>query len=145
MTVGAGNGNTWQRAVRLGVAFGVGVAIALYAYLRVVDPEPRMQRAREEAVVREARSILREIVDSSGELQIVDPLSPDRKIGKVFIYPSDDGWEVSGYYRRDDADSWHPWLMQLDGDGLLSSLLVQDGSTEMGRRAAGDERLTVRQ
>ncbi|MBT8078249.1 MAG: hypothetical protein KJO31_06710 [Gammaproteobacteria bacterium] len=145
MTVVERNGNTWQRAARLLVAFGIGIAIALYAYMRVVDPEPRMQRAREEAVVREARSILREFVDVSGELQIVDPLAPDRKIGKVFIYPSDGGWEVSGYYRRDDADSWHPWLMQLDGNGVLSGLLVQDSSTEMGRRAAGDKRLTVRQ
>ena len=145
MTVVDGSGKTWQRALRLLVAFSIGVAIALYAYTRVVDPEPRMQRAREEAMVREARSILREFVDASGELQIVDPLAPDRKIGKVFIYPRDDGWEVSGYYRRDHADAWHPWLMQLDGNGALSGLMVQDSSTEMGRRAAGDPRLTVKQ
>ena len=102
-----------------------------------------MQRAREEAVVMQARSILLQYVASSDELQIVDPLAPDRKIGKVFIYPTDDGWEVSGYYRRDADDSWHPWLMRLDSNAGLSSLSVKDGSTEMMRRAAGDARLTV--
>lgn len=103
-----------HRLVRWGVALSVGLALALYSYQRVNDPEPRMQRAQEEAVVMVSRDILQSYVSPTADIEVVDPLSPDRRVGKVFVYPASAGWEVSGHYRRNAADPWHPYLMNLD-------------------------------
>ena len=132
-----------HKVLRMLFAFGVGFAIAIYAYLRVTDPEPAIQRAREERVVVEARQILREVLPIAGGLEMVDPLAPDRKVGKVYIYPSATGWEVSGYYRRGAGDRWHPWLMKLDGELRMRELSVKDADAELRRLAASDHRLTV--
>ena len=59
-------------------------------------------------------------------LEIVDPLAPDRKVGKVYVYRDGEGWQVSGYYRRESADAWHPFLMSLDENHSMTSLKVQD-------------------
>lgn len=112
--------------LRVIFSLAVGIAVSLYAWHRVTDPEPAMQRAREEAVVRESRDILRRYVNTNESIQIVDPLDPDRKVGKVYIYPAENGWEVSGHYRRSESDRWHPYLMQLDPDMNLSRLSLQD-------------------
>ena len=58
--------------------------------------------------------------------EIVDPLATDRKVGKVYVYRAGDGWEVSGYYRRDEDDEWHPFLMSLDATPAMTHLKVQD-------------------
>ncbi len=63
-----------------------------------------------------------------GVLEIIDPMSPDRKVGKAYVYSTDSGWQVSGFYRRDDNDLWHPYLMELDKDLSLLRLKVSDGS-----------------
>ena len=60
-------------------------------------------------------------------IEIVDPLEPDRIVGKTYIYPAAGGWEVSGYYRRDNSDAWHPYLVTLDGSFALTHIKVADG------------------
>ncbi len=109
------------------VVFGVvvGLAVALFAYRWITDPEPRAARAQEERVVAAARLGLTEIV-AAGELEIVDPLAPNRKVGKVYVYPEPPGWAVSGYYRRGDSDRWHPFLVTLREDLALDRLKVRD-------------------
>ncbi len=132
-----------HRIIRPVVAFSVGIVLALYAFERISDPEPARQRAREEAVVISAREILKSYVPAGGEIEIVDPLAPNRVAGKVYIYPTDNGWEVSGYYRRNESDRWHPFLMSLDTGGELVSLTVRDDDEEVGAIAAGDPKFSV--
>ena len=133
----------YHRVFRLVFAFAVGIALALYSFERISDPEPARQRAREEAVVMSARDILRSYVPAEEEIRISDPLARNRIAGKVYIYPVDDGWEVSGHYRRNDADYWHPFLMKLDANVLLVSLLVRDRDASMIEAAAIDPRFSV--
>ncbi len=120
-----------HKIVRPVVAVTMGLILAFYAYQRVVDPEPALQRAREEAAVMTARGILQSYVAPGADLEIVDPVSPNRKVGKTYIYPAGDGWEVSGHYRRDDADRWHPYLMSLDSAAGLESLAVRDANDRL--------------
>lgn len=61
-----------------------------------------------------------------GKLVIVDPVSPDRKVGKVYVYPAGDRWEISGFYRRDKNDLWHPYLITLDSELALKHMKVSD-------------------
>lgn len=129
--------------MRMVVAFGVGLALSLYAFQRVTDPQPARDRAREEAVVLSARVILRDYLGAQQDLQIVDPLAPKRAIGKVYVYPVATGFQVSGHYRRSDADTWHPFLMELDDGGALVSLAVRDDARDLRQRAASDSQLTT--
>ncbi|HWM28987.1 MAG TPA: hypothetical protein VNQ14_11055 [Woeseiaceae bacterium] len=126
------------------IALGVGIALALYAFHRATDPEPAMQRAREEAVVLAARDVLRSYIEAGPEFRIVDPVSPDRKVGKAYIYPTASGWELSGHYRRDATDPWHPFLMELDAERALVGLAVKDGSDGLAAKALKDPKFTAR-
>lgn len=132
-----------HRILRPLVAFGIGFAVAFYAYERVTDPRPRLEREKQEAVVRASRDILRGYLESTPDLQIVDPLAPDRKVGKVYIYPADQGWEVSGHYRRSDRDRWHPYLMRLDAGSGLVQLSVRDDDARLQQKAGQDPRLAT--
>jgi hypothetical protein len=116
-----------HRIGRLVFAFGVGILVAFLSYRWITNPAPRMERQQEEAVVMVARGYL---ADTTGVAapEIVDPLAPDRKVGKVYVYRAGDGWEVSGYYRRDEDDRWHPFLMSLDSSSVMTHLKVQDAS-----------------
>lgn len=133
-----------HRVAGLAFAAGVGVLLALYAYQRVTDPEPAMQRAREEAVVLAARDLLRHYIGPAPELRIVDPVSPDRKVGKAYIYPTEEGWEVSGHYRRSETDRWHPFLMALHSDTKLAALSVKDSPAHFAAEALEDPKFTAR-
>ncbi len=124
-------------------ALAVGLAVAWYAYERATDPDPGVAREREEAIVLRARDIVARTIAPGAELEIVDPLAPNRAAGKVYIYPSDGGFEVSGYYRRGEADGFHPWLMRLESDGTLVSLAVRDDDPELIERAAANPRLSA--
>lgn len=132
-----------HRVARLTLAFGLGLALSLYALHRVTDPEPAMQRAKEEAAVLAARTILLSYIEPTSELRIVDPVSPDRKIGKSYVYPTDSGWEISGHYRRNDNDRWHPFLMALNPDRTLDKLSVKDDSNAFTSTALQDHRFTA--
>ncbi len=132
-----------HRIIRLVIAFALGIFLALYAYERISDPEPAMQRAREEAVVLAARDLLESMVAFDEQIQIVDPLATDRAIGKSYIYPAGSGWEVSGHYRRLGSDQWHPFLMKLDANVQLVSLLVRDDDARVTEAARDDPKLSL--
>lgn len=134
---------TAQRLAGFILALTAGVGLALYAYHRVTDPAPTIQRQQEEAIVLAARDILRDYVAVSGQLEIVDPLAKNRVAGKVYIYPAEDGWAVSGHYRRAPAAHWRPWLMALDASGTLVLLKVQDDDPLVLARAASDPRFSA--
>ena len=126
------------------IVFGlvVGLVVAFLSYQWITNPERGAERAAQEAVVLAARELLHETL-AIAELEIVDPLSPDRKLGKVYIYPLADGWEVSGFYRRDNSDRWHPYLAVLAADLSLRSLKIQDADAEIARKAASNPMLSV--
>jgi hypothetical protein len=132
-----------HRIIRPVVAVSVGIVLALYAFERISDPEPARQRAREEAVVISAREILKSYVPADEEIEIADPLAPNRVAGKVYIYPTDNGWEVSGFYRRNESDYWHPFLMSLNASIDLVSLSVRDADEKLGAAADDDPRFSV--
>jgi hypothetical protein len=114
-----------HRIARLAFGLGVGLLVAFMAFKWITNPEPRAERQLEETVVTASRQHLEAtLANSSAEL--VDPLSPDRKVGKTYVYRAGDGWEVSGYYRRDEDDRWHPYLMTLDASHAMTHLKVQD-------------------
>ena len=129
-----------HRVIRVVLALAIGLTLALYAYDRATDPLPRQQRAQEEEVVQQARGIVKTLVAPTSDLEFVDPLSPNRRVGKAYIYPTDAGWEVSGHYRRSDADPWHAWLMTLDSAMRLQALSVRDGSPQLIELASQDPR-----
>jgi hypothetical protein len=103
----------------------VGLVVAMFAYSWITNPEPRHERAQQEYVVKVSRSLLASIV-ASDALEIVDPLAPNRKVGKVYVYADPPGWAVSGYYRRGEQDRWHPYLITLTTELELYRLKVQD-------------------
>ena len=132
-----------HKVVRPIVAVSLGLILALYAYQRISDPGPALQRAKEEAIVLTAREILQSYVAPGETLEIVDPVAPNRKIGKTYVYPAGDGWELSGHYRRDDADRWHPFLMSLDHDAGLESLAVRDSNERLIGMSSRDPKFSA--
>lgn len=124
-----------HRIVRPVFALGAGLLLAFYAYERATDPEIRAQKEREETAVLAAREILRGHVDADYGLEIVDPLARKRAVGKAYIYPAGSGWEVSGHYRRNRTDEWHPFLIRLDANMALVELAVRD--EQLKRKADG--------
>jgi len=111
----------------------VGVLVAVLSYRWITNVEPRDDRMQEESVVVASRALLEATLDI-GSLQIVDPLAPDRVVGKAYVYPRENQWEVSGFYRRNKDDLWHPYLITLNPElGLLhlkisdTALLQRDG------------------
>ena len=126
------------------IVFGVvvGLLVAVWAYQWISAPDKRAQREEEERVVATSRSVLAEKLGIDG-LELVDPLEPQRKVGKVYIYPLDSGWEVSGYYRRDDGDRWHAYLLTFSSDLALTSLKVQDPDPRLAQIAASDPQFAV--
>jgi len=127
-----------QRITRLIFGFGVGLLVALLAYKWITNPAPRVERQLEESVVEVARQHIRKVL-TPAEIELVDPLAPNRKIGKSYVYRADGGWEVSGYYRRGEGDRWHPFLMALESSLTITNLKVQDAA--LIERAAEDPKL----
>lgn len=121
------------------VVFGVivGIVAAAWSYHWITDPAKVAARQAEEHAVIRARELLAERL-SIADLQVVDPLATDRKVGKVYIYPTDDGWDISGYYRRDDNDSWHAYLMSVSSSLQLRSLKVDDDDPALAALAESD-------
>lgn len=132
-----------HKLIRPLVALVLGLLLAVYAYQRITDPEPARQRAREEAVVMSAREILQSYVAPGAEIEFVDPVSPNRKVGKVYVFPAEHGWEISGHYRRNESDSWHPYLMNLSREAELESLAVRDGADRLIGMSAQDPKFSA--
>ncbi len=131
-----------QRPGGIVFAIAVGLIVATMSYRWLVDSGSREQRDRELRAAGKARMSLQRFV-GSGRLEIVDPLEPDRKVGKVYIYPAGDGWEVSGFYRRDETDLWHPWLMRLDADLATIHLKVSDQDPRLVEQARQNPAIEV--
>jgi len=121
-------------------ALVVGLGVAFYSYQWITNPAPRAERALQESAVMASRSLLADKT-GVGILEFVDPVAPDRKVGKVYVYREAPGWAVSGYYRRSAEDSWHPYLISMSEDLKLSRLKVQD--TELIDKAASDPTLEI--
>ena len=105
-------------------ALGVGVLVAFFSYRWITDTQPREERELEDAAVSNARTHLVHHVGSG--IEFVDPWSPNRKVGKSYVFRADGGWEVSGYYRRGGQEQWYPFLVTLDEAYSLVRLRVQD-------------------
>ncbi len=131
-----------HRVGRFVFALVVGLMVAVYSYRWITDPEGREARLLEVNVVEASRAVLRETIGVES-LEIVDTLAPNRVVGKAYVYPEGNGWSVSGYYRRDDNDRWHPYLMMLSDDFMLVTLKIQDNDPELGQRAEQDHTLEV--
>jgi hypothetical protein len=126
-----------HRVGRAAFALVVGLLVAGLSYQWITNPDGREERVQEVRVVEASRGLLTEVVDD-GILEIVDPLAPNRKVGKVYVYPEGDSWAVSGYYRRGEEDRWHAYLMKLTPDKHLLALKLQDTSAELLERADSD-------
>jgi hypothetical protein len=131
-----------HRVIRLVVAFAVGLAVAYGSYQWISDSERPARRAQEEAVALAARDILRSYITVEN-LQISDAIDRVRDAGKVYLFPTDDGWELSGHYKRPDERKWHAWLMALDDNVGLVSLAVQDTDAELTNLADSDPKFTT--
>ncbi len=133
-----------HRAGSIVFGLAIGLLVAVLSYQWLTDPTNRAERDEEVNVVELSRGILSDALGIQ-DLQIVDALAPQRKVGKVYVYPLENGWDISGYYRRDDDDRWHPFLMALDSELSLRSLRVQDSNEFLAQRAATDPLLEVQQ
>ncbi|HIG61295.1 MAG TPA: hypothetical protein EYQ22_10470 [Gammaproteobacteria bacterium] len=125
---------------RITFGLAIGILVAFFSYQWITDSSRRVERRLEESVVIEVRTILAETLLLNG-LEIVDPLQPNREAGKVYIYRTAAGWQVSGYYRRQEKDPWHPFLMDLNSATTMTNLRVDD--PEMVKRANADASLEV--
>lgn len=120
-------------------ALAVGLLMAWWAYQSNPTPDQRAQRDVEEAMVLRARDAARAFLGGGADLQIVDPLNPNRVAGKVYVYPVDSGYEVSGHYRREVGTFWMPWLVRLSPAGEVIEVSAA-GMDEAGEPAtAGDD------
>jgi len=136
-----------HNVIRMTLALAIGVFLALFSYQRFTNEEPGLERALEEEAVLASRDILRSFVAVAEEIEIVDALAPSRVIGKVYIYPADGGWQLSGYYHRKNArrsaDRWHPYLMSLNEKLELLTLSVKDSDAQLKSAALTDPRFSV--
>tara|TARA_B100001059_G_C17743375_1_gene532920 strand:+ start:818 stop:1219 length:402 start_codon:yes stop_codon:yes gene_type:complete len=103
----------------------IGFIVAVSSFNWIVNPEGREERILQIAAVESARAHIMGLVESK-DIELVDPLSPNRKVGKVYIYPEGNIWSISGFYRRNNDDVWHPYLMMLSENHNLISLKLKD-------------------
>jgi hypothetical protein len=131
-----------HRIGRAVFALLVGLLVVSLSYQWISNPERRALRALQESVVESAREHLTSVVGGES-LEIVDPLFPNRKAGKVYVYPEGENWAVSGHYRRGEDDRWHPFLMTLASDQSMTSLKIQDRDERLIERAGSDPLLEI--
>ncbi len=119
-----------------------GLLVAYLSYQWITNPAGREERALQVAVIESSREIISALIGDDA-LEIVDPLSPNRKVGKVYVYPESESWAVSGFYRRSENDRWHPYLMTLAADHSLVFLKLKDRSPQLLERAESDPLLEI--
>lgn len=132
-----------HRIMSLVFAFGIGIFVSFCSYQWITDPERAAQRTLEEGVVRTSRTILEAWVADGSTIEISDPLNRVREAGKVYIYPTAGGWELSGQYRKTGERDWHAYLMTLDNEVRLESLAVEDDDPALAQKAANDPRFSI--
>jgi len=133
-----------QRVGSIIFGIAVGLIVAGLSFQWIMDSGRREQRAEQENVVAVSRTVLIGKL-AIGDVEFVDPLAPQREVGKVYIFPLANGWEISGYYRRNDDDQWHPYLLTLSATLSLASLKVKDSDAGLSQMAAMDPTLEVLQ
>ena len=131
-----------QRVGSIIFGIAVGLIVAGLSFQWIMDSGRREQRVEQENVVAVSRTALIGKL-AIGDVEFVDPLAPQRKVGKVYIFPLANGWEISGYYRRNDDDQWHPYLLTLSATLSLASLKVKDSDAGLSQMAAMDPTLEV--
>ena len=126
------------------IIFGlaVGLAVAWMSYSWLTNPDGRTERAIQETVVLESRLIVADATGIAG-LEFVDAVSANRRVGKAYVFREADGWSVSGYYRRNEDDRWHPWLLALNAERKMLSLRIQDKDEALINRASKNSLLSV--
>ena len=131
-----------HRIGRAVFALVVGLFVVFLSYRWITNPAGRVERALQESVVESSRGHLVSVVGVSS-LEIVDPLSPNRKVGKVYVYPEGDNWAISGHYRRGETDPWHPYLITLGSDRSLVFLKLRDSDQRLIERATKDPHFEI--
>lgn len=121
----------------------VGLLVVYLSYQWITNPESRAERALQVSVVDASRAILSATIDAD-LLEIVDPIAPNGRVGKVYVYREGENWAISGHYRRGEDDRWHPYLMTLGPDNAVLSLKVQDTDPRLIERAVTNPNLEVR-
>jgi len=106
-------------------ALTVGFLAATSVYFSSTSPDITIQREREEAVIQQSEKLFITILQMPNTTQIIHPLNPDRDVGKSYVYPLDGGWQISGFYRRNQNEEWRAWLINLDKSLKLIDLRVQ--------------------
>ncbi|MCH7829839.1 MAG: hypothetical protein IIB75_04655 [Proteobacteria bacterium] len=132
-----------HRLGRTAFALLAGLLVAYLSYQWITNPEGRAERALQVNVVAAARTVLNAAI-GAGPLEIVDPVAPNRRVGKAYIYREGENWAVSGHYRRGEGDRWHAYLMLLGPDDAVLSLKVQDTDPQLIERAVTNQQLEVR-
>jgi len=130
-----------HRILRLIVAFLFGIVAAYGSFQWITDNDRSARRLQEEAIVVASRDILRAYIGE--DIETSDALERVRAAGKVYLFPTETGWELSGHYRRDGEQEWHAYLMALDGNVRLVRLSVQDGDPELAELAVTDPKLST--
>lgn len=128
--------------MRLVVAFSIGLILSYGSFQWLTDTERPVRRAEEVAVVNASRAILLSYIDSEN-LAVSDALDRVREAGKVYVFPTERGWELSGHYQRAGEKTWHDFLLQLDKDLRLESLAVNDGDAHLQALAKSDPRFST--
>jgi hypothetical protein len=52
-------------------------------------------------------------------------------VGKVYVYAEEPGWAMSGFYRGDENDRWHPYLLNMTADPKLHAFKAEDAALEL--------------
>lgn len=125
------------------IALAVGLALATYSYQMITDPQPAIERSLEEQAVQATRDLLGNYLVDAPVLNIVDPLAPDRKVGKSYVFPKGDGWQVSGFYQRAPGGRWYPFLATLGQDFAQQQLDIKDDDVALQERAGSDPKFSV--
>ena len=107
-------------------ALTIGFVLSWFVYQSTIKPPYQAQRKLEEQIVTKANFLLIEKLGLPADIEVIDPVNADKDVGKTYISPENKKWQVSGYYRRNELDEWHPWLMNLDESYNLTGLSVQD-------------------
>ncbi len=121
----------------------IGLTVSYFSYEWAVNPEPRLQRQKEEKIVIKSRRSFLHLLELTEKTRIIDPLNPDRKVGKTYLSPSDSGWQISGYFRRNEDERWRPWLMSLDNELNVIELRLQGDKNLFSDDIINSERIII--
>ena len=121
-----------------------GFGLSWLVYQSSVQLPYEVQRQTEEEIINKANVLLIKSLNLPLGLEVIDPIKPDKDVGKTYISPNEREWQVSGYYRRNELDEWHPWLINLDENHKLIRLSVQDDIHLFSEEILENSLITIR-